>query len=278
MFRGAQDFGKSVSKLARPQNVVYPGLLAAIVGYTSSESLATGIACYLYIFLLYSLAAGYNNLTDLHTDGLNKRADNPLLGKSINRRALYLFFVTNLMLLTFVQFFIRQPHSLSICLIYLMLFLSYSHRRINIKSKGYFSAALLCICYGSLPLLLGIVQGGRVAASIVYICVFQAILLLPIVLAKDYKDLIGDRLTNKKTPLVKYGAKAVTKVAIVSALFASIIFLVIDKQTPLYLQLLSALVYMALITWLHRNKGSVSQYLRLLLTVDMLAISLQAVF
>jgi 4-hydroxybenzoate polyprenyltransferase len=274
MFGSATSFGQSFSKLSRPQNVVYPGLLSAFTGYIISNSGLKAIACYFSIFFLYSIAAAYNNLTDIKTDRLNKRADNPLTNKTIKNSALLIFFILNIVSIALLQFLIHQPFSALICFAYGLLLIAYSHPRLNIKSKGYFATVLLSISYGSLPFLLGAVQGSHLTTHTIYICVFQALLIFPIVLAKDYKDLKGDRLTNKKTPLVKYGFNAVMVVAIFIALLASFMFLNLETGQSLFKLLSMATLYFFLIVWIHRNRGRINHYIRLILTMNMLAMSL----
>jgi len=243
--------------LSRPQNILYPGLLAALSCYLAGDSgVRTAVYCYLFIAVLYTIAVVYNNHIDRRTDRMNRRQDNPLAHGKLSTNTVWLFLIANILLLGFLQTGLEQPASFIIGLAYLCLAFAYSNRIINIQSRGWWAPLLLAACYGSLPLLLGLSQLDELEATnlvVLGLLAMQILLIFPVVLAKDYKDLSGDRATNKRTPLVRYGATIVQNTARLAAIFAVVACIALVEQLSLSFVSLLA-VYVLFVFYIHQMK------------------------
>ncbi len=272
-----RPLARHLSRLSRPQNVVYSGLLAAVAALLVGAGFPKSLACYGFFLCVYALAAGYNNVKDYRADVINKRADNPLTTEQIAPFILKAFFLANLVLLGLLQFVLTQPASILLTVAYLVLTVAYSHKKPRLQARGFWATLTLGVCYGSLPVLMGLAQGTDVlAVKPLAFGAFQIPLLFPLLLAKDYKDLRGDRAVGKRTPLVRHGPAVVLRVALGSAVLAAGLYIGMGfwlELNPL-LTLVASEVYVFFAYWLHRTKGTMSVYGRKLATFLLLGMSL----
>lgn len=276
--RTATEYGKLFSKFSRPQNIFYSGLLAAFISYRFTHKLFGAIACYLVIFVLYAIAAGLNNIYDIKTDELNGRADNPLTVRSVSPQALLLFFALCLVALVVLQINLIQPATGLLSLGYILLAILYSYPKLNLKSSGWFSSILLCVCYGSIPLLVGLAQYNfKIEHDPLYYAGMQILFLFPVVLAKDYKDFVGDKLTHKLTPIVRYGVALVFRAAIICAVCTVLLYTATSTEPDLLMAALLSSAYVAMVYDLHRTEGKINTAQRLLLSMTILLMSVHAI-
>jgi 4-hydroxybenzoate polyprenyltransferase len=224
------------------------------------------------------VAVIYNNFIDRPTDLRNKRTDNPLAGGELSVFSAKVFFLINLSVFALIQFALPQPQSLLLGLLYLVLAFAYSNRRINVQSRGWWAPLLLAICYGVLPFMLGITQAASTWEwRLTFLIIIQIPLLYPILLAKDYKDLAGDRESNKLTALVRKGAATVKRTAITISITAACLIelLATSWSFSLALQLLPLLIcYISFVTYIHNQKGRIPWLLQKLAMLSILATSL----
>ena len=263
--------GRSLAKGSRAQNIIYSGLLATIVAYEQHSTIARALLCYLLIMILYAVATNFNNISDLQTDRLNKRKDNPYINSStLKLKAFRPFIYLCLICVVLIQFGMEQPQTIIITLLYLALSYTYSDSFFKIKSKGLLGTILLCVCYGSLPLLLGLYQGVSIKSTLlVELAIFTGFSILPLVLAKDYKDYKGDVLTQKVTPLIQFGSKRLYKLSITISLLVVFSYFVIGikySSNELIIIFVSV-VYLLLIRKLHKESGKISTTYRNALTL-----------
>ena len=274
---GAVEIGRLCSKASRPQNAIYPGLLTALAAHISGASYSVAGTGYVLILLVYALATGFNNMYDIATDSANGRTDNPLVGGQISLKSLKVFFAVCVLTIITLQTVFSQPWTVILVIFYGGLLLGYSHPQFRIMSRGLWATFLLAVCYGSLPLLLGAVQGGRINGMVaVDVALLQAGLLFPVLLAKDYKDLKGDAATGKYTPLVRYGPKAVMWLSYAISLAVSItyLFLLAAKGCNVIRAVVLSITYVVLVLMLHSRQPRPPKSIRLSLTVVMLAMTL----
>lgn len=198
-------------KLSRPQNVLLSGMLAIISARHVGATWQQAGSCYLVLLCLYALAAGYNNLRDTTIDTINKRSDNPLVQRQLSPQAVRKYFVVIIAVLCSLQLLIEQPYGTILCALYILLLIGYSQKRFNMQARGELAHIILAICYGVIPIMLGLTQGGNLPTSRYYlVLLIVVVLLLPALLAKDYKDIRGDRICGKRTPLVRHGKRYVS--------------------------------------------------------------------
>jgi 4-hydroxybenzoate polyprenyltransferase len=274
--RHAPEIGRLLAKVSRPQNIVYSGLLSAMMALIYHSSAVIACACYAQIVLLYAVAAGFNNLHDLETDKINKRFDNPFVNNSLSLVYLKGFFIACFFGVGLLQIVLAQPASLLLTLLYVLLTLAYSHPKIDIKARSLLGTLLLSVCYGALPFLLGAAQ--KPSLDVRHLLTFsglQILLLAPLLLAKDSKDYKGDTLTNKNTPLVRYGQRGVSVISISVALLAVVLYIWLAHKGSNRLLISTALaaLYLLLIAALHHTKGALARPLRNLLVCTLLGMS-----
>jgi 4-hydroxybenzoate polyprenyltransferase len=278
----AQPLSENLVRLTRVQNVVYPGLLASLSCYLLSGNVSTAILCYVFFVCVYAVATIHNNMVDVKTDIYNKRQDNPIANGEVSQTAAKVFLASNVATLALVQVWLEQPVSLIIAGLYLLLAYAYSNRHINVQSRGWLAPLLLTVCYGALPVMLGVSQGENPPAiSLFWLALLQILLLSPILLAKDYKDLAGDRKTGKKTPLIRYGAKTVKRASYVLASSAIAICLLVfywNIGGYLWLGLVAAIAYIAFVYRLHTAGGKIKVFPQKAGMFSVLSLSLLAVF
>lgn len=272
--RDAPRLGSALSKNSRPQNVVYSGLLAAAVAFLGGASLIKAFTGYLVIFFMYALNTSLNNYLDIETDKLNNRHDNPLAYGKLSLWQVQLFCGVCLVTVGYLQLLLVQPASLILTAVGLVLGLVYSLPKISIQSRGFLATVLLASWYGVIPLLLGSAQGSTwPAVNLILLTTMQLLLLSPVLLAKDYKDRVGDAAMGKRTPLVRYGKKVIVTVAVISGLMGLAIFVSIyNKQFALQIGL--SLLYLCLLYRLHKQAGAVRKLERLLLSAVLLTMLL----
>lgn len=262
---------RHLAKLSRFQNSVFPGLLAALSSYLFSKEVSISVFCYLFFVLSYTIAASYNNLSDVETDKINKRIDNPLTYGLLSKRVVYIHILINAFALGVLQTGLKQPESLAIGVALILLSYLYSGKP-GFKSFGLFSTLILSILYGGAPLVLGLIQSNKLDfSSLMYLMFLQILLLSPILLAKDYKDIKGDKQTGKLTPLILYGERVVKLVSVIVSVAACVLILLITSSN---LILFVSPFYLIMVYILHKKQGMVSPVFNKVLLLVVLTISL----
>ncbi len=250
----------------RPQNVVFSGLLTIAVA-TVNGSLAAGLRVYALLLCLYAIAAIYNNLSDIAVDKANKRRDNPFATGQLTRRAGYGWIAGNMLVATVLQAFCPQPVTLLLTLAYLALLYAYSQPQLNLQARGFVAPVVLSLCYASLPYLFGVAQTRPLQTQDYLVAGLTVLLCTPLLLAKDYKDVAGDKAHGKRTPLVRYGARTVKTVSLVLAFCGCLATLVYcsasTSREHAALFLLSSMcltVYLYSVWYVHEKQVQRSRY------------------
>jgi 4-hydroxybenzoate polyprenyltransferase len=268
----APKIAQQLARLSRPQNVVYSGLLALEIAWLKG-SILYGVLCYLLLLCLYAIAVTYNNIRDVQVDRRNNRYDNPLVRAKLSIKTGYAWIGLNTVAVATIQPLLHQPTTILLSSTYVVLSFCYSNRRINLQSRGFTGMILLAVCYGCIPVLL-----AGSAATLWWVALLQIPLLLPLLLAKDYKDVIGDRAEHKRTPLVRYGVRPVQLTAyVLSSLAASVCLAIVFRGHSLVIGIFILpllCVYVFCTCWLHYRQGKVSKYFLRLPQLCLLAMSL----
>ena len=243
---------------SQPQNAVFSGLLATGVA-TLGGSVGAGVRIYGVLLCLYAIAATYNNLADIAIDSANKRTDNPFASNQLGQRAGQVWIGCNLLAVVLLQLWSVQPVTVVCVLTLTALIYAYSQSRLNLQSRGLVAPIVLSICYASLPYLLGASQVRTLTHYDYTLAGLNILLCMPLLLAKDYKDLAGDKAHGKLTPLVRYGARTVGRSALLLCLIASAGVVVLAASTspgfvPFCLMLLYLVVYVASVIHLHQEQ------------------------
>ncbi|HUB93380.1 MAG TPA: UbiA family prenyltransferase [Verrucomicrobiae bacterium] len=256
----APSLASNLARLGRPQNIVYSGLLA-IEATSLYHQWVIGIEYYVLLFCLYNVAAGYNNIRDLDIDLHNNADRNPLITGALSMRVVYSWLALNILAIIGLQFYLPQSSSLLYSVMYIFLLYAYSSRQLNVQAKGFLATIVLATCYGAIPLMLA---GTPHLHNIGWLAGLQILLLSPYLLAKDYKDLSGDKRGNKQTPLVRYGARAIQRVAAITYLAGCVGILYVLVGTHRHLTVVTVTCLLlaagACVTEVHRKQGLVPQY------------------
>jgi len=257
--------GIQLAALSRPQNAVYSGVLVVIAYCATGQqrSIATCIVLYLLIVVLYAICTVLNNLCDLTADRANKLDVNPLTTRNISRRVLAVYCGSLAIVSVVLLQYLTQPISTLLCLCYLTVGIIYSLPPIRLKARGMWGIWALAACYSALPLLIGVAQQTALAwqhgLTTVVLVVFSAAGLL----AKDYRDEKGDRLTHTFTPLIRHGVRATRRLALALAGVGIILqlYLMLAWAAPVLTAPL--LVGYSVLVWqLHAHRGSLKYYWR----------------
>jgi len=272
----ATELGKMLARLTRPQNALYPALLAGLYAHLSGADAAAVISCGIMLMAAYAVAATYNNIQDVKIDAINKRTDNPLVTHVLPHWAPRTVILANSSVIVLLQLYLAQPASLLVMGAYFLLLFCYSEPHIRLQARGWWAILSLALCYGALPAALGAMQGAD-SLELAPLALLQILLLSPTLLAKDYKDEKGDRAGGKQTPLVRYGATAVTLAAYGLALAAcALLLIIVGGRLHLITALGLAAAYLLFVYALHRAKGRLPFYASKLASVGLLGISLLA--
>jgi len=161
-----------------------------------------------------------------------------------------------------------------------MLLLYLYSGRPNFKSQSWLGVIILAVCYGGLPIILGYAQSDPSTYTKILIgSALNSLVLLPILLAKDYKDVKGDRATGIRTPLVTHGPKTIRVVALTISLLASLcLWQVIGGIAHLLIYTPLAALYVVYTYYLHARKGNIQPIYAKAGTIILLLMSLSIVW
>lgn len=206
-----KTLGLALSRLMRPENTRFSVLFFLLPQVMLGGRVFQMVAGSALILFLYGISTAYNDLRDLDIDTTNKRRL-PLAQKIITARqakGLILFLAVSASLL---NIFLPQPASMAITISYLVLAAAYSAPVIHLSHKGLLGTLTLGICYLGLPFWLGMAYTGQQLSIGIWLAIVSSVLFAaPILLYKDFKDIHGDSLHGKLTPVVRYG-KPKTKI------------------------------------------------------------------
>ncbi|MCE7936959.1 hypothetical protein DYH10_04210 [Candidatus Saccharibacteria bacterium CPR2] len=240
----------SLVKMTRPQNMRFTVAVYIVSGAVFGLSTIAIILGSLIYFLLYGLATIINNIRDVEVDKLNK-TNNPLAKGNVSIQEVKVLFSIYLLGLIIIQLLLPQPETLIFALTLLFFSLIYSWKVTDIQSRGLIATILLSLMYSGSPVLLAGIYSG-------YFPLFQACVLGLLttagLLAKDYKDIKGDKLHGKLTPLVRYGEKTVRTIAYTVGIIA-LIFVFYSNSMNLAVYITLSTFYLSSAYWLHKNKA-----------------------
>jgi len=208
--------GRIVSELFRPQNIRFSlivFIIAALYGQAELVHIILGSG---QLILLYGFATIYNDIHDKDIDIANDRGL-PLARGGLSIRVAQRILFLLLLVICLMQLGLRQPYGYIVTITYLLLGWFYSSPKVKLSHRGLLATILLAICYAGLPMVFGFWQSQTIP---LYFLLLPLILMsMAVVLFKDFKDLKGDALYSKRTPLVRYGAQ---KTKLLAGLFFTI--------------------------------------------------------
>lgn len=272
----ASLLGAELARFSRPQDFSYAGLLCVLSGRLYGNSWVYTIGAATLLFCLYTIAVCYNNLKDTSVDTTNKRRDNPLAAGTISKRTLYTYIGILLAAVVLLTAVMRNTALVYAVAIYGIMTVLYSHEKFNVQARGIFALFPLAICYGCLPIIIG-AGTFDLAGNFLLAIVLQIPLLLPMLLAKDYKDLRGDAAHGKRTFLVRHGVRKTQYVAgaLLAGVTAIIIYLSISRnfEYQVVVSLLS-IIYAIAVLLIHLRLSRISPLIKRLAFSCLLGITL----
>ena len=229
--RAAVARGASFSRLLRPASARLPVAVFLAAAWRTQAAGDHVVGGVLLVFAAYGVAAILNDLRDLEIDRANGRAL-PLATGALDLGDARAAAVGCLLGMGLAQLLLAQPLGGLVTLVAVLLSAAYSHPAIDLESRGVQGTALLACSYLVLPLAL--------AGPMPSVTTTGAILLAgaAMLLYKDVKDEVGDRLHGKRTPLIRWGIGRLDAVA--TALLAAAVVLA-GARWPTFL-VLGALV------------------------------------
>ena len=197
---------KNLAQSLRSHMIILSWIIFSCVVIVSRGIDARTIILGLIFFIaMYGIVVLQNDLSDSETDKLNKRYDIPYSQGHLSQKQLT---YTILLLSIIVSFtgFILSYHILPWAGLYILLGYLYSGPA-NVKSRGAAAALLLGFCYGAMPWLIGAsITGQLYEPGLLTMSLISFIFSSGIIVIKDFKDIAGDKATNKNTLLVMKGA------------------------------------------------------------------------
>ncbi len=201
-------------RLSRPFDAAYPlvslFLGAAVAGYTILDAKVGLLA--VVVVLLNSAAMLWNDIEDRHIDAKNGRTE--LFESSsgvIERIKIYA------MLLLAASIMVAYMVSINAALLVLptsVMLWVYNSRPVQASRRPIASVVVLSGIGAFLPYLYGVSLAGVTTSALVG-GVFWWIGRISLSVLKDYKDALGDATYDKKTFLLRYGARWVARVSVV---------------------------------------------------------------
>ncbi len=236
-------------QLTRPQNVSGSVITYCIGYFFAIHTLSPDFFVGLIILLaLHSLATLQNDIEDFEIDKANKRQsvlqDHHL---SISGAK---FFVQALVLMA-VVFALLSSHRrihLTVILGLLLVAWLYNLNPIRASKKPIASILIMGLCYGALPFIYGylVASGKPLSATFLLLAILFFLARISTAIMKDYKDVKGDKLFNKKTFYLRYGANLTAWTSFITAVIAYIgiigMLLLRSRTVALFVTLLLVII------------------------------------
>lgn len=201
----AANLGRDIARSLRPQMIVLSWIVysCVITIHSGFKPLLLGLGLVLFI-AMYGIVALQNDLSDIETDKINQRHDIPYsTGKLSDLLLIRTMFVLSI-IVTAAGLIVGYQ---TLPWIALYMFLGYAYSGpLNIKSRGILAALLLGFCYGAMPWIIAASIIDQVSNQHLLTAAFISLIFSSgIIVIKDFKDVIGDTATGKRTILVSRG-------------------------------------------------------------------------
>lgn len=199
----ARDLARSL----RARTIVLSWIIysCVIIAQNGADFFSIGVGLILFVSM-YGIVALQNDINDTATDRINKRHDIPYSRGHLSEMELLRTMLV-LSIVATASGVVLNYQVLAWVGLYLLLGYFYSGPA-NIKSRGIYAALLLGICYGAMPWLIGASVTGQIGEINLLIVAFISFIFSSgIIVIKDFKDVVGDRITHKNTLLVIRGAQ-----------------------------------------------------------------------
>lgn len=236
---------KNLVRLIRPHNNRFGVLLIilpSIVANNWSWRIVPGVFA---LISLYGIATIYNDLQDMLIDKANKR-DLPLVRGELTKDQAKYFLTGLVVCLVLVNFIAIQPNTLNFSLIYALLLFCYSNNGLRFSHRGLLATITLGVCYFSLPYLLGASYTSGLNTSNILLSLSGCLFAMSALLFKDFKDELGDRMFDKKTPLIRYGEQRVYGIALFFYILGASVLVIKNVDFVKLLMLVGMLVFLVL--------------------------------
>lgn len=230
----------AVIRLGRPQNTRVPVLLLGLYALLYHISLTNFILLSIIYIAAYQVITAVNNIYDKDIDADNKLKINPLAAGSVTKDSVESYIVVST-LVAVSLLFILANQALYLTMLGAAAFgVWYSYPKTGLAYRHYSGTAVLAFWYGALPIVMAGLFYGKVDY---YSSSAFALLFVPLLLAKDYRDITGDKMAGKITPLLRYGKRNIVAVSFVCFVISSGMLLCIARSPLLAPALLSYWVH-----------------------------------
>ena len=202
--------------LTRPTNaisplaLVYAGAVMGGVGIDDPRLVFTMLA----LLFIHGAITMANDIEDIEIDRRNN-VTTLLTSGMVSRRTIRWWVIGQVVLAA--VFLAILPLGTELLAALLLAFgWAYNARPWYISRRPVGSIVVLALLYGVLPLLLG-ASLGRLDIHVVLLALAWGMSRVALSILKDYKDAVGDAMSNKRTFLLSYGHRWVRAVSLVSA-------------------------------------------------------------
>lgn len=206
--------------LSRPANVVHP-LLLVIIGVIMSGAAYDTAVFYLTLSVLafvHSAVTIWNDVEDVVVDRRNHvrtiLTDGYVSGKAVRWTAYGLLAIAGV-----IAVFL-PPLSWGVIALFIILGWMYNAPPFQLSRRPIASMVVLAITYGFLPILIG-ASLGEITLQIILLAFFYGVSRMSLSLLKDYKDVVGDAQSDKRTFLLVYGHRNVRRLSMAAAIIGN---------------------------------------------------------
>ncbi|MDD5050397.1 MAG: UbiA family prenyltransferase [Candidatus Pacebacteria bacterium] len=199
----------------------------------SHSSLNLWLPASIGLLLAFSFGNVMNDIYDQDIDRINE-PNRPLVSGKLSQKDALVFAISSAVCAILASISSGIISIIGTSLI-ILLGIFYSHPKVQLSRKGWFSTFLLILAYYFIPFWSGFFLTTGSKPRLDAILLFGALLSLGIskVLLKDFKDVRGDTQYKKITPLSLLGSK---KILIISSSLAIIGLLSLSFLAKLYIR------------------------------------------
>lgn len=197
---------------SRPYNALLPLIFVYIGAQIAGAGMIDIYIAMAVVVLVHSGATLLNDAEDIEVDRTND-----VQPSKHNRRTLLVIVAVLVFIAVIVSaVFLPLSTTLYVCSVLLVSWL-YDAKPFQLSRRPIASIVALGVCYGSLPMLLGLSLSGGVDSYTFLFALVVGVGRASLSMLKDYKDARGDALHNKRTFLLVYGRTQVRRVSVMLA-------------------------------------------------------------
>jgi 4-hydroxybenzoate polyprenyltransferase len=243
-----------VAMLSRPMNAVQPLFLvvigAVLAGVMVSSDWRLPVALGV-VLLVHGATTMWNDIEDVAIDKRNHVTT--LLTQGFVSKKTVGWVIVGQLVCALVGLIFLPPMAWTGILLLLFLGWSYNVAPLRFSRRPIASMVVLAFSYGFLPLIVG-ASLGHVDGVIIFLALFWSLARVSLSILKDYKDAVGDAMSNKRTFLLVYGQSNVRFVSLLGAVVGNggvlaILVAVLSRGESLWYGAAAGVAFLIIVGW-----------------------------